>query len=87
MSHLESMPVSCEDLQEMVSAYCDDELTDEDCAHLQEHIALCETCSSAYRSGRLLKELIRRSCRSESAPASLRVQILTRISAVRVEER
>lgn len=87
MIPFDRLPSSCEDLQEMVSAYCDDELTDEACTELKAHIAQCDTCSNEYRSDRLLKALVQRSCQCESAPDRLRVQILTRITSITFHER
>ena len=76
----------CGALYEMLTAYCDDELTEADCAKIREHMDECEKCSHQYQSDIALKSLVRRSCQCEQAPASLRVQIMTRISTYQVRE-
>lgn len=71
----------CDELHGLLTAYCDDELTESDCRRIRAHMAECETCSEEYHSDIALKSLVRRSCQCEPAPASLRMSIMTRISS------
>ena len=75
----------CSELGRNVFAYIDDELTPVDCERIKTHLNECPECLSEYERDLVLKSLIRRSCHCESAPASLRVQILTRITAITLE--
>ncbi|GAB78324.1 mycothiol system anti-sigma-R factor [Austwickia chelonae] len=77
--------VDCSEVLLRVFEYIDKEMTPEDCERVQAHLDDCGECMSAYQRDVLLKALIRRSCRGEEAPSTLRRSIMTRITSVRVE--
>ncbi len=64
--------------------YLDGELSPQECDALKAHLEGCPPCLDEYERDLLLKSLIRRSCRCEQAPATLRTQIMTQITTVQV---
>lgn len=60
--------------------YLDGEMDDDDCAKIREHLAHCGPCLKEYDIDQTLKALLRRSCGCETAPAQLRMQIMSRIT-------
>lgn len=72
----------CAELYELLDAYVDGELSPDECERLKAHLVQCPSCLGEYQRDTLLKALVRRSCQCESAPSTLRAQILTRISTV-----
>lgn len=78
-------PGDCSEVLLRVFEYIDEELTEEDCARIRAHLDECGPCLSHYHRDVLLKALIRRSCACEPAPATLRLQIMTRISTVSID--
>ena len=52
----------------------------DDVAKIQAHLDECGPCLKEYDLDTTLKALIKRSCRSESAPDTLRMTIMSRIS-------
>lgn len=80
------MTHDCDAYLNQLYTYLDGELTDGECAHLRAHLEDCPPCLQEYERDAILKELVRRSCVCESAPDTLRAQILTQITTVRVTE-
>lgn len=78
-------PADCSEILLRAYEYIDGEMTAEDCARVRLHLDDCGECLSAYERDLLLKALIRRSCSRESAPETLRLSIMTRITTVRVD--
>ena len=65
--------------------YLDGEMDDDDCSKIREHLAHCGPCLKEYDIDQTLKALLRRSCRCETAPQQLRMQIMSRITTVTIE--
>lgn len=63
--------------------YLDGELHQEALAEIERHLQTCEQCRDDYTIESMLKELVRRSCCQEQAPAGLRERIQARIVVVR----
>lgn len=59
--------------------YLDGELDSEALRALEAHLDGCTDCKGEYAVEALLKELVRRSCKSDQAPAGLRERIQARI--------
>lgn len=76
------MSKDCAELLDLLGAYVDNELSDDQCQRLKEHLAECPSCLQEYQRDALLKTLVRRSCQCEVAPSTLRASILTRITTV-----
>lgn len=60
--------------------YVDNEAGQEDAAQIKAHLDDCGSCLQEYERDLLLKALVRRACGPESAPATLRADIMTRIT-------
>ncbi len=75
----------CSEVLLRVFEYIDQEMTQDDCARIKAHLDGCGDCMSIYERDLLLKALIRRSCGCETAPDTLRMSIMTRITMVHVE--
>ena len=75
----------CSEVLLRVFEYIDQEMTQEDCARVRQHLDACGPCMSEYHRDVLVKALVRRSCACEPAPTALRLQIMARITTVRLE--
>jgi mycothiol system anti-sigma-R factor len=62
--------------------YLDGEMEPDDCAKIFAHLEHCGPCLREYDLDQTLKALVRRSCRCESAPTELRMQIMSRITTI-----
>ena len=62
--------------------YLDGEMDPDDCVKIREHLTYCGPCLKEYDLDHMLKALVRRSCGCETAPAELRMQILSRITTI-----
>lgn len=76
--------VDCADVLDQVYEYLDSEPTKVDVEKIQQHLDECGPCLKEYDLEHALKSLVRRSC-GESAPDHLRLRIMTRITAIRVD--
>ncbi|MCT1830275.1 mycothiol system anti-sigma-R factor [Brevibacterium luteolum] len=59
--------------------YLDGELTRDEIDVIKDHLANCSQCQDDYTIEALLKELVRRSCCQDQAPAGLAERIRARI--------
>jgi mycothiol system anti-sigma-R factor len=75
----------CSEVLLKVYDYLDGEMGPDDCRKIKQHLNECGHCLKEYDIDQMLKALVRRSCGSEHAPAQLRLQIIARITSVRVE--
>jgi mycothiol system anti-sigma-R factor len=64
--------------------YLDGEMDPDDCPKIQEHLDKCGPCLAEYDLDQVLKALVRRSCVCEAAPNELRMQIMTRITTLKM---
>ncbi|QDO87931.1 mycothiol system anti-sigma-R factor [Ornithinimicrobium ciconiae] len=64
--------------------YVDNEAAEEDGRRIREHLDACGSCLREYERDLLLKQLVKRACNREAAPAALRTQIIARISSITV---
>lgn len=70
----------CSEALLRVYEFLDGELGPDDYAKIQAHLDACGPCFREYDLDTTLKALIKRSCGSESAPDTLRLTIMSRIS-------
>ncbi len=70
----------CSEALLRVYEFLDGELGPDECAKIQAHLDACGPCLKEYDLDTTLKALIKRSCGSESAPDTLRLTIMSRIS-------
>jgi len=74
--------MNCREVLQEISLILDGELSPERCEELKGHLERCTECFGRHETERLFKELVRRRCGCESAPA----QPVPRISfAIRLE--
>lgn len=64
--------------------YVDNEAAEEDGRRIREHLDACGSCLREYERDLLLKQLVKRACNPEAAPAALRTQIMARITSITV---
>ena len=57
----------------------------DDVRRVAAHLSECQPCLAEHDLDVALKQAVRRSCSGETAPAAVRLQILQRITAVRLE--
>lgn len=72
----------CRAVGERVHQFLDGELTEREADQLRHHIDACAECLDETDLIDALKALIKRSCACPSAPASLRLRIVTQIQTV-----
>lgn len=65
--------------------YLDGEMSKDDTAAIAAHLAECGPCLAEHDRERLIKAMLQRACRVESAPAELRVRIVQRLTTIRFE--
>jgi anti-sigma factor (TIGR02949 family) len=84
-SHVESH-AECSEVLHRIYEYLDGEMQPSDVARVAQHLEACGPCLSEHDLDRAVKAAVRRSNAQEQAcPDSLRVQIVQRITMVRLE--
>ncbi|MFC4555996.1 mycothiol system anti-sigma-R factor [Georgenia faecalis] len=81
----EAGPCGCEELLDRLDEFLDSEMSDSQCARLQEHAAQCPTCREATDAEQHLRAIIRRSC-AEVAPAELRMRVAVQLTRLRLTD-
>ena len=77
----------CSEISLRVYEYIDAELDPADVRRFEVHLSECPDCLDEYQQDLVLKALVRRSCACESAPSTLRMQIMRSITTVSVDRR
>lgn len=67
----------CGEMQELITALVDNELSDQDRSVVESHLKDCPTCRSVFERQEALKRAIRLAGASRITPANLRRQILS----------
>jgi len=62
--------------------YIDQEMADDDCSTIREHLDECSPCLAEYGLEQAVKALVHRSCGCDTAPEQLRSKILQKIRDV-----
>lgn len=75
-------PVDCAGVQARVHEFLDGELDERQADELRRHLVACEHCLDEADLIDAVKKLVRRSCSCETAPASLRLRIVTQLQQV-----
>ncbi|GGL30492.1 mycothiol system anti-sigma-R factor [Phycicoccus endophyticus] len=75
----------CSEVLTHIYEYLDGEMSPEDVARVASHLADCRPCLAEHDLDAAVKEVVRRSCTEERAPAALRMQVVQRLTTVRVE--
>jgi mycothiol system anti-sigma-R factor len=80
----QSRPADCADVVLRLFEFLDNEAGPLDQTRIQAHLDECGSCLAEYERDLLVKALVRRACACQEAPLTLRTQILTRITTVRI---
>jgi mycothiol system anti-sigma-R factor len=75
----------CREVLEKVYLYLDHEMGSVEVDKIREHLEECSPCLRQYGLEQQVKALVARSCGCDAAPEALRVRVLERLRAVRVE--
>ncbi len=67
--------MDCSEVSRRVFLYVDGELDPASSLQVALHVEHCRACSSKVEFERRLREVIRRSCRSDAAPPDLRIRL------------
>jgi anti-sigma factor (TIGR02949 family) len=84
MTQADDEEFDCSRARLQLYEYLDGEMGSDDCTKIREHLTHCSPCLQEYDLDQMLKALVRRSCGCESAPTELRMQIMSRITTVRM---
>lgn len=69
--------MNCKRFREVMIRVVDNEITQEVCLTVEEHVGTCPKCAAELEHYRRLKILLRERCAPTRAPSSLREKILT----------
>jgi len=75
----------CSEVLHRIYEYLDGELAPGDVTRIAAHLAECQPCLHEHDLDQAVGAAIRRACVEQAPPASLRIAILTRITAVSME--
>ena len=75
----------CSEVLHRIYEYLDGEMSADDVRRVATHLSECQPCLAEHDLDMALKQAVRRSCSQESTPAAVRLQIIQRITAVRIE--
>ena len=75
----------CSEVLHRIYEYLDGEMQPADVARVAEHLEACGPCLHEHDLDRAVKAAVRRSTEPEACPDQLRVQVLQRITMVRLE--
>ena len=76
----------CSEVLHRIYEYLDGEMSPDDVRRVASHLAECQPCLAEHDLDVALKQAVRRSCSGESAPAAVRLQIMQRITTVRLDQ-
>ena len=75
----------CSEVLHRIYEYLDGEMSADDVRRVAAHLGECQPCLAEHDLDVALKQVVRRSCSGETAPAAVRMQIMQRITMVRLE--
>ena len=75
----------CSEVLHRIYEYLDGEMSADDVRRVAAHLNECQPCLAEHDLDMALKQVVRRSCAAETAPVAVRMQILQRITMVRLE--
>lgn len=78
-------PLECSQALLRMFEYLDGEMTGADAHQIQAHLDECAECLRQYHVDQMVKLVVKRSCRSEQAPITLRQTILQRLTVIRLD--
>ncbi|KGN39356.1 mycothiol system anti-sigma-R factor [Knoellia subterranea] len=75
----------CSEVLHRIYEYLDGEMQPSDVARVAQHLEACGPCLDEHDLDRAVKAAVRRSEEQQACPDQLRVQIMQRITMVRLE--
>ena len=75
----------CSEVLHHIYEYLDGEMSPDDVRRVASHLAECRPCLAEHDLDAAVKQVVKRSCADQPAPASLRMQVVQRITTVRTE--
>ncbi|MEO5608883.1 MAG: mycothiol system anti-sigma-R factor [Ornithinibacter sp.] len=75
----------CSEVLHRIYEYLDGEMSADDVRRVATHLSECGPCLAEHDLDAAMKQVVRRSCTSEEASAELRLQVVRRITMVRME--
>jgi mycothiol system anti-sigma-R factor len=75
----------CSEVLHRIYEYLDGEMSSDDVRRVAAHLQECQPCLAEHDLDVALKQVVRRSCAGETAPAAIRLQIMQRITTVRYD--
>jgi anti-sigma factor (TIGR02949 family) len=75
----------CSEVLHRIYEYLDGEMSADDVRRVATHLSECQPCLAEHDLDMALKQAVRRSCSQESTPVAVRLQIIQRITSVRIE--
>jgi mycothiol system anti-sigma-R factor len=75
--------ITCKDCVQALNPYLDRELSDDDIAHVRDHLDACRGCLHLYQFEESVRRLVRVKCLEQCAPESLRAKISVRLAMER----
>jgi mycothiol system anti-sigma-R factor len=75
----------CSSVLERVYEYIDNEMADDDCATVKQHLDECAPCLAEFGLEQTVKSLVQRSCGCDQAPEQLRAKVLSKIRQVQAD--
>ena len=77
--HRELDHIECQQAEEMLHAYLDRELSEQEATFVKRHLDACPNCRARFRFSDNLRRLVGRAARNESIPSGLRQRIQMRL--------
>ncbi len=75
----------CSEVLHRIYEYLDGEMSADDVRRVAAHLNECQPCLAEHDLDVALKQVVRRSCSGETAPPAARLQIMQRITMVRLD--
>jgi mycothiol system anti-sigma-R factor len=75
----------CSEVLHRIYEYLDGEMSADDVRRVAAHLNECQPCLAEHDLDVALKQVVRRSCSGETTPPAVRLQIMQRITMVRLE--
>ena len=75
----------CSEVLTHIYEYLDGEMSPAEVRRVATHLAECRPCLAEHDLDAAVKQVVKRSCHDQAAPAAVRLQVVQRITMVRLE--
>ena len=75
----------CSEVLHHIYEYLDGEMSPAEVRRVATHLAECRPCLAEHDLDAAVKQVVKRSCADEAAPMTVRMQVVQRITTVRME--